>query len=99
MTQPDKLFYPGEEVVAVNKAIKGIDDNADRASNLVFNKTYTIEMYWRFYSGHWWISVVEINDAVYTEDEFASLISLEDKLYDSGRILLCEEVDAEAERM
>lgn len=76
----NKLFYPGEEVVAVNKEVIPIDDTASNASNLVFNKTYTIEMYWRFTDGHWWVSVVEVADAVYTEDEFASMISIKGKL-------------------
>lgn len=73
-----KLFYEGEEVVAINKITKPVDEDASRASNLVYNKTYSIEMYWRFSEGHWWVSVEEIADAVYTEDEFASLCSIKE---------------------
>ena len=73
-----KLFYEGEEVVAINKVTKPVDEHASGASNLIYKNTYCIEMYWRFYDGHWWVSVKEIGDAVYTEDEFASLCSIKE---------------------
>lgn len=73
-----KLFYEGEEVVAVNKVTDPVGEHASHASNLVYNKTYNIEMYWRFSEGHWWVSVKEIADALYTEDEFAPLGSIKE---------------------
>jgi hypothetical protein len=82
-----KLFYPGEDVVAVNKSTNPLGENANKASDLIFNKSYTIEMYWRFSDGHWWLSVFGISDAVYTEDEFASMISLKDKFQNVEAIL------------
>ena len=71
--------------MAINKVTKPVDEDAIRASDLVYNKTYTIEMYWRFYQGHWWVSVVEIDDTVYTEDEFASLCSIKELEYQTER--------------
>lgn len=75
-----KLFYEGEEVVAVNKSNNPVDENSIRASDLVYNNLYIIERYWRYEMGHWWVSIVGIHDAVYTEDEFVSLISLKGKI-------------------
>ncbi len=74
----NKLFYEGEEVVAVKKETQPYDETAVPATDLVYNKTYTVERYWRFVDGHWWISVMEIADSVYTEDEFASLRSIKE---------------------
>lgn len=76
-----KRFYPGEEVVCIDKEMKPNRECSHYAPDLVFNKFYTVVEYEEFKNGHWWVRVSGTPfGSFYTEDTFASVLGIEEAL-------------------
>jgi len=84
-----KRFYPGEEVVCVDKEMKVISDAGNNAPDLIYNNLYTIVHYEEFIAGHWWVRVAGTPyGSFYTEDTFAPITQIEELLEEVNNAIL-----------
>lgn len=80
----EKLFYPGQEVICIDKACKPAHEGCEDIPNPVYNELYTISRYEAFRYGMWFVSVIELPYAcIYSEDSFAPVAEI-------GELMECE---------